>query len=216
MRQFLSATALAASLALTGLAGVSSAAQAQDVFQSILRTIGVGGEDDPLIEYRDRAPLVVPNSTDSLPAPRDMSDVERTANWPKDPDTERRKQAMKDAQTPIDIRRGRDPGQPLTRDELRRGTVPGRAVSPADKSYSADTRGDAMLPSDIGPGHKSLFSGMFDKGKGKSEVAPPEPERTSLTEPPAGLRTASPNQPYRAPKETGLFKVPDFYERTAK
>ena len=44
------------------------------------------------IEYRERAPLVVPPSRD-LPAPQNEGATARNPAWPKDPDTVRRKQA---------------------------------------------------------------------------------------------------------------------------
>jgi hypothetical protein len=75
------------SLAALAIATLATPANAQD--SSIFQLFGLGGEDKPEIDYRERAPLVVP-PTMTLPEPAEFSASEQ-ANWPKDPDALRRK-----------------------------------------------------------------------------------------------------------------------------
>jgi len=102
-----------------GLVLAASPAFAQDgmLFKNLMEgVLGRGG--DPDIDYRARAPLVVPpNST--LPRPQQAAS-ERNAAWPNDPDVQRRKDEANPApyvpalgvrnnpmMSPQEVRRGR-------------------------------------------------------------------------------------------------------------
>ena len=50
------------------------------------------GADKPVIEYRERSPLVVPPARD-LPPPENSAAAQNPA-WPKDPDVQARKEAI--------------------------------------------------------------------------------------------------------------------------
>ncbi len=93
---------------------------------------------------------------------------------------------------------------------LKPGTSARRASR--DDGYQASANGAAspMAPSELG--YKGgLFSNMFGKDDG-SEAAKftGEPPRASLTDPPAGYQTPSPDQPYGVGKK-GPEKPADYY-----
>lgn len=74
-----------AGLALTLGLGVALPAQAQEgtLLRDIFGRIGIMEPEQPQIEYRERAPLVVPPSRD-LPPPRPPEQVGSAPNWPED------------------------------------------------------------------------------------------------------------------------------------
>jgi hypothetical protein len=79
----MSAAILAAAMALPG------AVQAQD--GGLFGILGLTPQEKEAIDYRERAPLVVPPSRD-LPQPVEYSAIDE-ANWPKDPDVRRKLRA---------------------------------------------------------------------------------------------------------------------------
>jgi hypothetical protein len=108
-------------------------AQAQEgVFmKELLGSLGVIDDGSKAqIDYRERAPLVLPPSTATLRSPVDVS-AKRAPNWPEDPDVVARREARREALIPqterekyrlanrpelsaSDIRAGRRPGAGLT------------------------------------------------------------------------------------------------------
>ncbi len=72
-------------LALTVGLGIALPAQAQEgtLLRDIFGRIGILEPEQPQIEYRERAPLVVPPSRD-LPPPRPTEQVGDAPNWPQD------------------------------------------------------------------------------------------------------------------------------------
>lgn len=74
-----------AGLALTLGLGIALPAQAQEgtLLRDIFGRIGIMEPEQPQIEYRERAPLVVPPSRD-LPPPRPPEQVGSAPNWPED------------------------------------------------------------------------------------------------------------------------------------
>jgi hypothetical protein len=165
------------------------------LFRQWMKDLGLQREGEG-IEYRERAPLVVP-PTRNLPPPQ--SDAAVTANpaWPKDPDVKQRKVAAakkklpnKTAAETMDAE-----GRPLSRDELERGRV--AAGTPSSSSQTPDEAARALKPSELGS--KNIFTNMFSAfGPEKAEEAQftGEPQRGSLTAPPPGYQVPSPNQPY--------------------
>lgn len=77
--------ATCAGLALTFGLGIALPAQAQEgtLMRDIFGRIGILEPEQPQIEYRERAPLVVPPSRD-LPPPRPPEQVGSAPNWPED------------------------------------------------------------------------------------------------------------------------------------
>jgi hypothetical protein len=144
-----------------------------------------GITDQAPIDYRERSPLVVP-PTRNLPSPETVA-AEANPNWPKDPEKQPKKKGQKLSVTDQQIA-----GKPISPYEMDKGRKAGAGLTP---SRSQDG-GDRISPSELG--YKGgLFSGLFkDQDKGDVAVFEGEGPRTTLTAPPTGYMTPSPNQPY--------------------
>src|SRR6202049_2809021 len=195
-----------------GLVITAGAARAQDddeddktfeekIIEGIMAGIGGTNMDNRGIEYRERSPLVVPPKLD-LPPPAAASTEVKAPNWPKDPDEARRKAAI--AARKKDNKDPREASRLLTPSELnQRGP---KASSTADSDSLTQPGGNPAANSILSPsqlGYSGGFSGLF--GGNKTETAPfkGEPTRESLTQPPAGYQTPSPNFAYgTGPKES--------------
>jgi hypothetical protein len=186
-------TALAGAVAAFVVCADLSAARAGDdedpnvsFTDKFLRTLGVKnpGETEYEINYSERSPLVVPPNR-NLPPP--VAAGVPTANWPKDPDVARRK-ANKNDDKPV-IRQydaAREADRALRPDELNN-------VSRDSRTVSAPGVPEQSEP--VNPPKKNVFSLDFLK---KEEYATftGEPARSTLTDPPPGYLTPSPDQPY--------------------
>jgi hypothetical protein len=183
------------------------------IMRQIFKDLGLQ-RDGPGIDYRERAPLVVPPSR-TLPPPRDPETVANNPAWPKDPDLRQRKlDAIKRQQPSRTAAEAMEAdGRVLSRAELEKGRVaPGTQGS---TSVSPEEGARPMRPSELGS--KSLFSNMFSSFKGDSETATftGEPPRTTLTAPPPGYMTPSPNQPYGLGKSSSKAKPSTLEDRAA-
>ena len=192
-----------------GLVVGAGAARAEDdedektfeekIIEGIMTGIGGTNMDNRGIEYRERSPLVVPPKLD-LPPPASSSEV-KAPNWPKDPDEARRKAAI--AARKKDNKDPREASRILTPSELdKRAPKKSTAGSDTIDQPGGNPGANAVLsPSQLG--YSGGFSGLF--GGNKAEVAPfkGEPTRESLTQPPSGYQTPSPNYAYgTGPKES--------------
>ena len=192
-----------------GLVVGAGAARAEDdedektfeekIIEGIMTGIGGTNMDNRGIEYRERSPLVVPPKLD-LPPPASSSEV-KAPNWPKDPDEARRKALI--AARKKENKDPREASRPLMPSELDK-RAPKKSTAGSD---SVDQPGGnpgttaVLSPSQLG--YSGGFSGLF--GGNKAEVAPfkGEPTRESLTQPPSGYQTPSPNFAYgTGPKES--------------
>ena len=186
-----------------GLLALSVPAQAQSsndepgfeqgLIRGLLGAIGVIGDDKPQIDYRERAPLVVPGNRTALPVPQDGSAVASNPSWPRDPDQERaRVKARNDAQG-----RGLESGV-LSRSQLASGAAPGAGRITEPRVNRQEQLGNYNSTQV----EQTTFNGKLGKFLGgggnddKQIVFTGEPERRSLVEPPRGFRTPSPNAPY--------------------
>src|SRR5262249_62078995 len=70
--------------------------------------------------------------------------------------------------------------------------------------------GKPVKPSDLGY-TGGIFGSLFGNKQESAEFTT-EPPRTSLTEPPVGYQTPSPNQPYAAKPEKWAPKIPSFFD----
>ncbi len=193
-----------------GLVMTSGAVRAQDddeddktfeekIIEGIMAGIGGTNMENRGIDYRERSPLVVPPKLD-LPPPASASADVKAPNWPKDPDEARRKAAIaarkKENKDPVEASRL------LTPSELNKGKVAATARGSDDPIQPGSQNNNPILsPSQLG--YNGSFSGLF--GGSKSETAPfkGEPTRESLTQPPSGYQTPSPNFAYgTGPKES--------------
>ncbi len=169
-------------LAVSAFAVLATAAPARaeektNPLQSMLGAFGVQtGKDEDTIDYRPRAPLVVPPTRD-LPAPKEAV---RDPAWPKEPDTDKRRKAALESRRPVPKSSANPDAEP--------------AVEPATTAEAAkpDAHDGECLLNATGP--KSCFNILQSVfGGGTSDAAKPgvEPKRKVLTEPPAGYRAAT-------------------------
>jgi hypothetical protein len=200
--------AIALGIGLVMAAGPVRAADDEDdddktfeekIIEGIMAGIGGTNMENRGIEYRERSPLVVPPKL-NLPPPAGTSAEVKAPNWPKDPDVARQKAAAaarkKANKDPIEAARV------LTPNELAAGktaAAPRRDNEPMQPGNSFNN--PLLSPSQLG--YTGGLTGMF--GGNKSETAPfkGEPTRETLTQPPPGYQTPSPNFAYgTGPKES--------------
>lgn len=191
------AVALAAAMAL-GTSGAFAADNEEEIpldtklFRQLMKDLGLR-RDGEGIDYRERAPLVVPPSR-NLPPPQSEAPVTANPAWPKDPDVTQRKAAAAKKKEPsrTAAETMEAEGRPLSREELDKGKTTG----PVGGSASPEEAGRAMKPSELGG--KSFFKDIFSSFSSEAETGTfaGEPVRENLTAPPAGYQTPSPDQPY--------------------
>lgn len=170
----------------------------EKIIEGIMAGIGGTNMENRGIEYRERSPLVVPPKLD-LPPPAAAADV-NVPNWPKDPDVQRRKAAA--AARKKENKDPREAARILRPDELAVGKTAAPARTNNDPVQPGSNNNNPILsPSQLG--FSGGFSGLF--GGNKTETAPfkGEPTRDTLTQPPSGYQTPSPNFAYgTGPKES--------------
>lgn len=185
-----------------GLVMTAGAARAQDddgddktfeekIIDNIMTGIGGTNMENRGIDYRERSPLVVPPKLD-LPPPESLKSEITDPNWPKDPDEARRKAAIKARKKAAPSLA--EAARPLTPDELNVGRTAAPARTNSDPIQPGASNNPMLSPSQLG-----YDGGLFNLFKGnKSESTPfkGEPERETLTQPPAGYQTPSPNFAY--------------------
>ena len=169
----------------------------EKIIEGIMSGIGGTNMENRGIDYRERSPLVVPPKLD-LPPPAAAAEV-KAPNWPKDPDEARRKAAIaarkKENKDPIEASRVLMPS------ELKQRGTKSSGGDSVDQPGGNPGATAILSPSQLG--YSGGFSGLF--GGSKTETAPfkGEPTRESLTQPPSGYQTPSPNFAYgTGPKES--------------
>jgi hypothetical protein len=145
----------------------------------VYKAIGLPDPDHPEYEinYSERSPLVVPPNR-NLPAP--IAGDKPPPNWPQDPDIKKRQAGKTTATTPHPSDPVMEEGRPLRPDEL---IPPGNHASASSSPGIDSKQGKGFLNFDWF--HKEEY-GTFTG----------EPPRASLTDPPPGYQTPSPDQPY--------------------
>jgi hypothetical protein len=174
----------------------------QRIMRGILRGIGLRNGREGSIEYKERPPLVVPPNRDLPPPDTTGSINQRDPAWPSDPDENKKKAAKKAAGE----RKWTDVttwGDTLRPNELKAGKTDALPQEPGIKPGQTVETSTQLRPDELGykgDGFWSTLTGMghtFDKEK-PAEGAKflREPPRASLTAPPSGYLTPSPEQPY--------------------
>lgn len=167
------------------------------ILRSIMTGLGLQRDGDSGINYQERAPLVLPPSS-ALPPPENSSAaITRNPAWPKDPEiatrkaaAERERDAGRDSSNRVEAE-----ARPLRPDQL---VVPGsntRADKQRNPVTNSATIGDRLSPAELGT-KKGLLSGLFSKDEEQTVKFTGERTRTTLTDPPPGYQTPSPDQPY--------------------
>src|SRR6188768_1409370 len=184
----------------------------QKLTRGIMDGLGLKRDGEATINYQERAPLVIPPGRDLLP-PEQSDAAANNPAWPKDPDVERRKrEAAMEKNRNISDEREREQN-PLRPDQLTPGARgKKRQQARTDDGYQAPASGfsSQLRPSELGY-TGGIFGSMFDKKKEEQAKFTGEPPRTSLTEPPAGYQTPSPDQPYGLAKGAAPSKAYNDY-----
>jgi hypothetical protein len=157
------------------------------------------------IDYRERSPLVVPPKID-LPPPVTQSTEVNVPNWPKDPDEARRKAAKK----VVHLEQDKDP---LKASQIIQPSEPNNDKTASTSASSGTGASDTLAPGGEASRTAVLSSsqlvntgGLFKMFHGDSPESAPfqqEPPRETLTQPPFGYQTPSPDYAYGTggPKE---------------
>ena len=201
----------AAAFAFAALLGASPArAQAPqedtNPLNSVLGFVGMQFDKDKEdIDYRARAPIVVPPRLD-LPKPKQVA---HNADWPKDPNIEERRHAAAAAQRPA------PQITPNTRAELSQRELDGNRRALPTAGPPDDCQAGASTPICLYTPWKILQSMT---GGGKPDTVEPgvEPPRNYLTEPPAGYRmaTGTASATIEPPKDAPDAADPQAYNRS--
>ncbi|MGL5137744.1 MAG: hypothetical protein ACRC7G_08245 [Beijerinckiaceae bacterium] len=208
-------------LCLAVLAGVAAfgaipeTAKAQGIADIGRFILGLPAEDKPgaNIDYRERAPLVVPPNTGNLrpPAERGAPD-ERRANWPRDPDVAARRKAAEEAGKPIFVPTDAQVSRVATREELAAQRRAGAGRTDASDTAFINDRG---FTNQIG-GIRALQA-ENQRSSGQKDLPYAEPKREFLTDPPTGLRAAAGTGPVRATRDNSTpfgNQAPDMFGLT--
>jgi hypothetical protein len=168
------------------------------IFRNIMSSLGLKRGDEAGINYQERPPLVIP-SDHSLPPPQKTDAAINNPAWPKDPDVARAKLENKKRGSELSTTEQLEhEGTPLRPEELTPGAKTALRVRrhPNVVNPSIGSDGTEVLkPSELG--YKGgLFGLMFDRKDEDNVKFTGEPPRASLTEPPPGYQTPSPDQPY--------------------
>jgi hypothetical protein len=214
-------TRAALGLALAAAVAAAPAYAADDdvpldtkIIRGLLEGLGLKRDGAPIIQYEERAPLVIPPDK-SLPPPQNASAaIANNPAWPKDPDIARAKlsaKQSKDRDTTAEMVRASHPLRPseLTPGRAARGSAP--AIQPPSNAEETTYGFKQLTPSELGF-KGTLFDTMFGN-KEDSEVVrfTGEPPRTALTEPPPGYQVPSPAQPYGVGKEAVTPQADNSY-----
>jgi hypothetical protein len=189
----------------------------------VLQKLGLKAPPDQNadISYSERSPLVVPPSRD-LPPP--VAEAPPGADWPKDAAKPRKHVRSKSPPptpaavatvpaAPAAADAGTAPGQPGQAPQGGQATAPapagqaplgGQAAAPAPAGQ-APQAGQATAPAQTGtvarvpnptPAGTSWWNPKTWFNREEYATFVTEPSRDDLTDPPAGYRTPSPDQPY--------------------
>ena len=204
-RALLAACLLCAATAVARAGDDDTQNSGGSLYDRMLSVIGFGSGAD--INYSERSPLVVPPTRD-LPAP--MADAPPPVpDWPKDPDMQRRARAKAKEKPHPHPDYVLDSSRPLRPDELR---AAGTAAGGRSSATPGASSGADYPERDYTPPKKSVFD-FFNTSKQQYATFTGEPARSSLTDPPAGYMTPSPDQPYGIGPDRKKYKVPTVADR---
>jgi hypothetical protein len=166
------------------------AAEDTNTFNSFLGFFGMQFDKEPedSIDYRARAPLVVPPKLD-LPPPQ-SADARHPADWPTDPDVYARRKAQADSHRPA------PQITPNTRPELSKDQLManrGETVVDETPNDGCSALGGSSLCAGSPWKYVTEKMGIGKKEDEKIVLSGTEPPRKYLTEPPPGYRIPTAN-----------------------
>jgi len=162
------------------------------IIRGVLKGLGLRHDGDA-IEYRERSPLVVPQTRDLPPPESDASSKPNNPNWPVDADIKKRKAAAA-AQKKVSTADATDRARPLRQNEMTAAGPDVKGGGQQSATAPADPGNGLLNPSQLGFNGWS-FDNLFGS-KPNTTTFTTEPDRSSLTEPPVGYRTPAASQPY--------------------
>lgn len=194
LRCALFAAALASGMAVVSLPARAADDGYQNVFSSVLSTVGLMKEDrSPEIDYRERAPLVLPPKMALVPPVKPGAG--RPASWPQDPDVIAARKADEAAHAPMEDMLANSRGGTLSKEELLKGRVAGGGgeVVPGEcNGFQTNNRACNLLSPDELKAQGERFKAANGGDEKKEEaIAGVEPERVYLTQPPKGYLKAT-------------------------
>jgi hypothetical protein len=152
--------------------------------KDLLGSVGIIPKERPPIDYRERAPLVLPPNME-LRQPMDGAGLQAAnPQWPNDPDVAAARRREADARVPVtETERRRSLGQnpSLSVHDIRAGRRAGAQVPDGPVATRLGNARDTLV---VDP--RELKATGSDKEASLSSLE--EPERASLTEPPTGFR----------------------------
>lgn len=215
MRRTLSTrAALLAGAVLGGavLAGMPASAQEQapevTLTERLLTGLGLVPPTPPEIDYRERAPLVVPPSADALPPPRDGGAMAQNPAWPKDHDVVARQKANTPTSMIDDTFAAH---RTLSPAQMERG----RQASGNKPSYGSGFNDGRSSDNRLSLNQLGFF-GWGNKKEERMEFEG-EPDRELLTQPPVGYQTPAPGAAYGVVadrQEDREWSMPSWFDRT--
>jgi len=193
MRAMRIASAVAIGLA-AGMAASGAVAEEGVLMKSILGTIGIVPGDRPAIDYRERAPLVLPPRIELREPGKPATAQARNGQWPSDPDVAASERQQAEARLPAgesEVRRMNDRAL-LSAQEIQGGRRQTSAYS-RPQPGKVDKESHWIRPDYL----RTRRTGDDDT----SVLADGEPQRTRLAEPPPGMRKPLAGAPVRADSE---------------
>ena len=187
-------------------AGESDVPLDTKIVRGIMEGLGLQREANT-IDYQERAPLVIPPTRDLPPPETDLA--VKNPNWPDDPDVKRARELKAAEKVGITSESDAEMTRPLRPDELNVGRRQAARVTSGRASPNDTEMTRPLMPSALG--YKGgLFGNIFGKDKEETAQFTGEPPRVSLTDPPVGYQTPSPNEPYGRGKESALPKPTNY------
>lgn len=201
------ARAAAAGTLLALFAAPQAQAQEGGIIREMFSAIGILEPDRPSIDYRERAPLVVPPSMSTLPPPVERDLTAENPNWPNDPDVAAARNRAITAATPAPERAGafEGIGRRMTNEQLAAGRVPGAGLGgrpgqiewqPADRGFGGANANPAWIPPQT----------LMDADRRRAEIPETRLQRRFLTDPPQGYLAPDPNAAF--PQRVETFSGP--------
>ncbi len=133
---------------MTGNGEFSEDTEATDVglMAGVMSAVGLESQRNPDIEYKERAPLVMPTQGGNLPKPDTRSLSEVASNWPVD----RSNEELEEIRAFYKV----EPGEPLSIEQMR-GHPSVKKASARPRDFEAEKRqqqlldGDKLSPSEL-------------------------------------------------------------------
>jgi hypothetical protein len=168
-----------------------ASAQEGELVKNLLSNLGVIPSDKDAIEYRERAPLVLPPRMELREPAASGAAQARNPQWPNDPDVAARRRSEAEARTPItDSERHRmvNGNARLSIEEMRAGRRVGAGIPTAPVTRSEQDHW--VHPDTLRAQERQVSASQTQIGGG-------EGTRRTLTDPPSAYRQSATGQPIK-------------------